>query len=113
MIEPETTVELKIFSSNASVSLTIADLTVSRIKIGSSQPPSPSSKPKTCPVNWIMSKVAKKCFSINNDIKNWEEADSACADFGAGGSLVSIDSAFENSEVTGEKEKSRGINLLR
>uniref|UniRef100_A0A914C081 alpha-L-fucosidase n=1 Tax=Acrobeloides nanus TaxID=290746 RepID=A0A914C081_9BILA len=55
-----------------------------------------------CPMNFIKSNTnSRACYSFINATLDWASANAACAKAAPGATLVSIGSAFENSEVDG------------
>lgn len=93
MTESEVTVDLKIFSTNASIlSITAQDLIVGRLKMNSNA---------TCPPNWSPSNINNKnCYYVGSNSLSWTQANNACSSQVTGATLLSIDNAFENNEVT-------------
>lgn len=62
-----------------------------------------SEKTPICPIDWVQSSsVNQNCYNFMNSTFNWTLSESICEDMVGGASLVSIDSAFENSEVKGK-----------
>lgn len=94
MTNPQESVQLTIFSSVGTPTLSMNDFTISRLKMA-------SSRNGTCPNNWSKSSVdSKKCYTFINNGLSWGDADTACGKLESGATLVSIDSAFENGDVT-------------
>lgn len=58
---------------------------------------------QTCPDGWYQeSTVSNKCLKIVNITQPWFSANFDCTTYGYNASLISIDSAFENTEVSGK-----------